>query len=543
MRLAKSILFSPLTIGICLFLYLQLPVATLGISMRDEGLYYYYASEILRGKVPSRDFLIILSPGSYYLQALLINIFGNYLLLGRIFYIFWTILLFTTSYVTFPLKKTYQYIIYMALPFLFYLPGGVAGYNIEGITMAVIALLVLKTGLEKKKNSLLFLSGLISGCIFIIKQSPGVTCIPLFLLVAAFFAYEKRQKSIFISYALGLLVPLSLFFGYFYFQNSLPQLFYYSFVFSSKVKSHAQKFLAATILLTPVLYGAFLFFNNAAKKIKLFLLGIFSLVGFGILLFFAKDFSHITKYIAGPMYPLLIFLYVLPIFAISKIACKKIKTEIYFFASCLLICLYIGLSASGKSMDPPKLLSPLAFPVAVFVIEKMVRAKYVFATVLCVIAIYTFAAFQNPFNAHTLVYGVYPKHMLTQPLELAQGKYIKVSKSENDDLKKTTSFIFTHTPKNGKIICFPYCLLLYDLVERESASYFSFFYFEQFMDTNQKDLIRELNKKRADMVVLQKKGEIEPEALFEDKRLATLKKYFVTHYKKVYETNNFVLYQ
>src|SRR5437763_6354744 len=49
----------------------------------DEGIVLQGAQRILHGQVPYRDFFTFLTPGSFYLHALMFKVFGNSFLVAR----------------------------------------------------------------------------------------------------------------------------------------------------------------------------------------------------------------------------------------------------------------------------------------------------------------------------------------------------------------------------------------------------------------------------------------------------------------------------
>lgn len=55
-----------------------------GTDFQDEGLLYQHGLRLARGELPYRDFYIMQAPGTFYIEAALIKIFGVSMLLGRI---------------------------------------------------------------------------------------------------------------------------------------------------------------------------------------------------------------------------------------------------------------------------------------------------------------------------------------------------------------------------------------------------------------------------------------------------------------------------
>lgn len=55
------------------------------VNIYDEGFIVYVASRILNGEIPYRDFWAIYAPGQFYIVAVLFKIFGEYILVERIY--------------------------------------------------------------------------------------------------------------------------------------------------------------------------------------------------------------------------------------------------------------------------------------------------------------------------------------------------------------------------------------------------------------------------------------------------------------------------
>jgi len=81
-RLAADVAALALIAGLAL--WVNLHVVPYGLDTLDEGFEYQLASRILHGQVPYRDFFTVVTPLGFYLQALLIAVFGPGLLVGRI---------------------------------------------------------------------------------------------------------------------------------------------------------------------------------------------------------------------------------------------------------------------------------------------------------------------------------------------------------------------------------------------------------------------------------------------------------------------------
>jgi hypothetical protein len=117
MPIIKKVVFSPLLISTFLFLFFQLQVFNLGISYRDEGFLLNNAWQINQGKLPYRDFFLTTTPGTFYLQAFLMKIFGNYLIIDRLLYGALVILLLFLVSKIFKLRPPFDFLYLITLAF------------------------------------------------------------------------------------------------------------------------------------------------------------------------------------------------------------------------------------------------------------------------------------------------------------------------------------------------------------------------------------------------------------------------------------------
>ena len=129
---------------------------------------------------------------------------------------------------------------------------------------------------------------------------------------------------------------------------------------------------------------------------------------------------------------------------------------------------------------------------------------------------------------------------MNSELDIDQAKNIKVAKEEKIEIDKLVTRTNQY-PEKMKLLCFPYCPMMNVLTNRSSPSYYNFFYPEAFLPENQQEVINNL-KLNDTVIVLQKKGKIEPEALYEDVRFGKLKNYILKNYKMDFETENFAIY-
>ncbi|PIS14319.1 hypothetical protein COT64_03225 [Candidatus Shapirobacteria bacterium CG09_land_8_20_14_0_10_39_12] len=124
---------------------------------------------------------------------------------------------------------------------------------------------------------------------------------------------------------------------------------------------------------------------------------------------------------------------------------------------------------------------------------------------------------------------------------MPETKYLKISPEEKRELTEIVSYVKRNSLVSDKIVCFPYCPMLFVLTQRNNVSFFNLFYFETFLAKDQTRVIGELKTKKLALILIQKKGYIENEADFEDFRLNSLKVFLFQNTEKVLENNNFIV--
>lgn len=534
-------------LAIIIFLFFQLLVFNLGINWRDEGYLIYNGIRINQGEIPYRDFFLTTTPGSFYIQAFLMKVFGNQLIIGRWLYIAFVILMILFVSKVFDLNFFWHNLVLISLVLIFVTPGGFAFYNLEGLTMILIALWLLKKAVSLKSLKYVFGVGLVSAITLIIKQSYGAMIIPAFLLIIVFYSdYEKRLRYI-IGYLGGVTAVLTPFFIYFYVNGSFPQLIHYIFFFAQSVKSHQASFIFHRLVFIPL----FIIFLRLIiqKSIKIKVTGLVIILILGGIYFISSParVGRLVDYLFDPLFYFYSIIFILPLLIIGlNIRPRNDEQKHLVMNSIVLLGLFLASASSGYDYTTVAIVSPLFVPLIIKFVTRLGEG-YKFKQVLMLlvtglVAVYTTILSFNDFSPGGKVYGVYSKQDLTEILNLPETKYIRVSRENKEELEFLVSYIKKHVSFDGKIFCFPYCPMMNVLAQRNSASYYSFFYFETFMEKDQRAVIADLQFNQPSIILIQKKGDIEPEAGFEDDRLDDLKSFIIEKYKEELETKNFKIY-
>lgn len=539
---------SPVFLASIIFLSLQLPVFNLGISYRDEGFFSYSAIRINKGELPYRDFFLTTTPGTYYLTAFLFKIFGNQLIVGRFLYLFLSLFIIFLANKIFRLEKPWNWWYLFSLSLALVWPGGFAFYNTEAIVAVITSFYFLKKGLDKERMLHLVFSGLAAAAAYFFKQTVGIFTLISFLTIIALYADKNRLIKAVIFFAFAAL-PVFCYLVYLLLNGAFTQFFYYTTVFAKVVKAHRLPFLIQRLVFIPLflLFFKFIFNLKNEKKNKVFLIFLALLFIFtAYLAFFPERLNALINHLADQLFYFYSFAFFFPLIILSFPFKNKTKTNELRIYSILSLGVFLALGSSGYEIGAIKTLTFFIVPLFInFVLlyAQTFRLSHFLAELLISLFIisYTLFVFSNPYLTKTKIFGVYPKKGLTETLNLPETKYIKVSPEEKKDLTEVVSYIKSHTSNDEKIFCFPYCPMLFVLAQRGNISYYSMFYFETFLSNDQQFAMEEIITKKPTLILVQKKGYLENEADFEDKRLSRLKDFLFQNNEVSLENNNFVV--
>jgi hypothetical protein len=530
---------TPFLISAFIFVFLQLQGFNLGIGFRDEGFLYLNSLRILHGEIPYRDFFMTTTPGSFYLQTFIIQLFGNYFIWGRLLYILCIVISMFFIWCIYRSRLSNLYIVLVSLAFLFVGPASFGFYNVEGLAIALGGFYLLRRGLEKKIGWNILLSGILAGLLFVFKQSYGVWVGGglLFIILIERFKQHKFRDSFIWMFVMGSFSVLIPFFAYYLFNHSIYQFYYYTVIFARMVKNHRSPFIIKSILLIPFFYLFFRFIPvTFFKKIPFKVYGILlAVISIGLIIFLGKLSSYLE--LSRLYYAVLI---VLPVLIVARV---KVKTDIQRLTrslSIFLLVFFLANASSGRELGAVIMVSPLLIPVVLELIDSFFPRKLIYSLFVFIIISQVFYLSWNSINPNGKISGIYNRQQFSSSLLVPQTKFIKVSKQNKQELNFLITYLDTLYPNNKKLLCFPYCPMMNVLADRNSPSYFSFFYQESFLPQDQLQVIQDI-KRENPILLIQKKGNIEPEANFEDRRLSVLKHFITSHMKKL-ETQNFIVY-
>ena len=330
----------------------------------------------------------------------------------------------------------------------------------------------------------------------------------------------------------GLMVIITPFVGYLIWNKAFSQFIYFSFIFAQEVKGHRSAFILTSFLFIPLFLIALYIIKKLSLKKAFIFLGVF-LVGF-FLLYIAISparLGRILTYIKDPLIYYYGFLLIFPLFIISEFA--KLKNNNIILYSVCTLSLFLASASSGRDFTTVIMLFPLVILLCTELINVMHKKIFVL-----IIIVYSFFPL--------IFFGISIKSFLTQvnyiQLPLLHFEGILLPKTTAEEIVSVVKYIQKESNNNDSILCFPYCPLINVLAQRNSGSYFSFFYPETIRVKDQNRVIDDLKKNETKIIILQKSGTIEKEALYENKRLSLLKEYFISDFSPIFSSQNFVIY-
>ncbi|MDO8660122.1 MAG: glycosyltransferase [Candidatus Parcubacteria bacterium] len=537
---------SPLFVGILFFLCLHIPLSNLSFNYRDEGYLLNNAQRIISGESPYRDFSLALTPGSFYIQAFVMKVFGNYIMADRIIYIFCTIILLTLSSRLFKFSSYLSYISLMSLGIIFSGKQAFASYNIEGLVFILISFLLFNK-LRNNDNFHFYalLIGIMNSIVFMIKQSYGSMFFFALLILIVFFTHYKYLAKNLIFYIVGSLILPGIFFLLFYLNGGLDELIYSVFYFASSVKNDRMPFILTSLLFIPFLLFAVSFVREISVK-KVISVALFFVLFFCLYIFIAPSRMHYlsTFYKDPSIYYFLLF-FIAPVILIRLFFKSKRESKRYVvITSIVALSLFLSSAFSGRDYTTVIVTAPLYIPLFLYsflIAHKKTKLPLNNFIATLLLIIYVLPSIFYLINTYGKLYGVGYRKEIYANIKIREAKHIKILVDQKNDLESLINYIKNRTSTSDKLLCIPYCSFLNYLSKRNNASYFGFFY--KFKESDQVRVISDLNKNKNSIVVIQKPGSIEKEANYEDKSINIIKSFVNNNYKLVKVTQNFYIYR
>jgi 4-amino-4-deoxy-L-arabinose transferase-like glycosyltransferase len=203
----------------------------------DEGTFVDGAVRIVHGQVFARDFFEVMGPGTFYWVAIFFKLFGATFLAARI-------CLFVTSLSTGLLmyflsrRVCRRYYILPCIVLAGTSFGGIwpsVSHHVDSNCLALLSVTCVVLWQERRRDSLLFVAGILAGATACFLQTKGI----LLLLSLLLWLWIQRKKQPALVSALGLVIAgfcsvIGIVLVYFWHSGALWDLVYANFVWPSK---------------------------------------------------------------------------------------------------------------------------------------------------------------------------------------------------------------------------------------------------------------------------------------------------------------------
>ncbi|HEY5975459.1 MAG TPA: glycosyltransferase family 39 protein [Geobacteraceae bacterium] len=211
---------------------------------RDEGWYAYIGQEILRGAIPYRDMIEMKPPGSFYLYALGISLFGATKEAVRVFTASYSVLTVLAVFGTARLVHGVRAGLFAALLCAVYLSAPTiqassSNTEVFMVLPVMASIYFFLKSAESGRRLFLAASGFAAGCAMLIKT----VALPYAVLLFIFCLFIRRPAKSSRDYLLDILSlvgpPLALAgmtFAYFAYHGALADLIYWTVTFARKYR-------------------------------------------------------------------------------------------------------------------------------------------------------------------------------------------------------------------------------------------------------------------------------------------------------------------
>ncbi len=210
---------------------------------RDEGIYSYFGTMVLDGKIPYKDFYEFKFPGLFYFFALIVKLFGATIKGMHTGFMYVNII--TILMIYYASKNLFSPVagIISATTFAFVsLTPNLSGFTVQaehGVALFIsIGLFFYSRTKIKDKWYNFLLMGIAMGLAFMVKTTGVFLALWGGLIIITDFLFTKKPKKIkpffinLLCYSAGGLSMIGLFFTIIYFKGSFKEMFYWIFDYS-----------------------------------------------------------------------------------------------------------------------------------------------------------------------------------------------------------------------------------------------------------------------------------------------------------------------
>lgn len=527
--LKNKIIFIILALG---FFYL-LFFSRYDLDVDDEGFHLYVSNLIANGYLPYKDFLLPLTPLSFYFQALIFKIFSPTVMAGRV------TMVFAGIYIMYMLWSISRHILpkgwISCIPSILFCFWGVnqirhPWYGWYGLASALTMSFFCIKYLDTKKTSAVFLAGIFCGATILMKQNLGAGCLAAFLVFSLVEYIKTGGKQVVMGCALfaaGLFfsfAPLNI---YFFIKQALFDFLYYSFGFAGV--SAGKRFIlnpfphiksSSIIILIFYMaiafaYHRYLSSKDTQKKIWLFLGAFLSaafIVPCVLLIVKVNDVDKIyflDRFKTGALNGFfnigmlgVLFGFV---YSIGKLIKEKImdvnSKKILFVSIFAIFYIWTGLCISRDHLHLV-LAMPPAYILIAFMLSK-IKFNNLICCVFPVVFMVYFGFFAGLKNEGFRSISV-PIINMNTTVNIKNAKGIVVTQEKKKMLEDIVNYIDANTKESERIFDTNKSLLFYFLSDRRHPSFYYLLHSDFFRQEKQDVVINDIERYNVSVVITQK---------------------------------------
>ena len=251
MNYKTALLKRPIILVACAYLTASALVFRYGTDFLDEGLLYQWGMRIISGELPYTDFFLQMAPGTFYLHAGLIKLFGVSMFIGRIFKqiqgLFVIILTYLLIMQALKNKRAALISAVIASAWSGALHVRYHWYTMDAGLLILLGVYCFIRFIQTSQIKWLAVSGLCIGISILFKQNMGIAvfsaAFAVFILQGIIKKKIRSAVKYFFIFTIGVFLPLALFILYYAARGGdIHQLYLQTILCAGKVYGYGSLF-------------------------------------------------------------------------------------------------------------------------------------------------------------------------------------------------------------------------------------------------------------------------------------------------------------
>ena len=512
--------YLPLTAIFAVALAYGLLVFNRGFSAVDEG-HCLLLVELFRKRfLPYRDFYFQHTPLSFWFQAMLFQLFGPALIVNRIY----TLVLFLILLLLFcAISRHLAAPPYRAIPPVIFIGFSLgfarwSNYAIDSVAVDFLTLGALMRFCRTRRLAWLFTAGLLAGICFCIHQNSGGAAAFTTLFAATLLVKDRGRNAPWLgllgSLAAGLIAPLLVLIVFA--RDGLALEFLQAAFLAGATKSWVWRQIPRLILPALALFGLYLGFLVLAVR-KILRMPTRPAGGWlaGLALFHLAALAGILAVRAGPL--ALAAASGLAPFGLAALALYALRSDrgldpgqrrAVLLSAVFIVWMMVFGILSGFDFGHNLLYGVWSLVLVGYLAERLVGAvpeswrsktRWALAGGTVTLLLSGVALSLNNPN-HALAEE--PLYQQTLPLNLSRARGIRVSPLLKEEAEGIVGTVQRETRPEDPILVFPLGGIYYFLSDRQSGTYWTFLFFENFSRQDQPLLIEQIERAKIPLVIV-----------------------------------------